>query len=91
MSVIKADERKGVWMRVPIELSNAIQFAAKHGFQYHHAEGQSAMLLKWLPDDEPCPVPAFATHVIGVGGLVVNASNEACCVIVHARFVAFLE
>ena len=39
------------------------------------------MLLNWLPGpSEPCPVPPFATHVIGVGGLVVNHQGEVLCV-----------
>ena len=39
-----------------------LPLAAAHGFRFHHAVGESAMLLAWLPEDEPCPVPDFATH-----------------------------
>ena len=95
MTVIKADERKGIWMRVPIQHSAAIAIAHSHGFQYHHAEGDTAMLLNWLPKDEPCPVPPFATHIIGmasplfqaclisstgVGGLVIRGNGDVLCV-----------
>tara|TARA_B110001452_G_C15146336_1_gene399052 strand:- start:73 stop:717 length:645 start_codon:yes stop_codon:yes gene_type:complete len=38
------------------------------------------MLLRWLPTDSPCPVPSFATHIVGCGGLVINARNEVLCV-----------
>lgn len=62
MAEIRAAQRKGVWMRVPIEQAAAIPLAARHGFKYHHAEGDYAMLLAWLPADAPCPVPDFATH-----------------------------
>jgi hypothetical protein len=72
--------RRGVWMRVPIEHSAAAAVAARHGFSFHHAEGGSSMLLRWLPNDAPCPVPAFATHIVGCGGLVINERNEVLCV-----------
>ena len=39
-----------------------------------------AMLLRWLPTDAPCPVPAFATHIVGCGGLVINPKGEVLCV-----------
>ena len=47
------------------------------GFQYHHAEGGAATLLLWLPKDESSKVPLFATHHLGVGGLVLNADTES--------------
>lgn len=72
--------KRGVWMRVPIEHSAAVAVAARHGFSYHHAEQGEAMLLRWLPTDSPCPVPSFATHIVGCGGLVINARNEVLCV-----------
>jgi len=67
-------------MRVPIEQAGAISVAARHGFRFHHAEGGSAMLLAWLPEDEPCPVPDFATHVFGVGGMALRPSGEVLVV-----------
>ena len=72
--------RRGVWMRVPIEHSAAAAVAARHGFAFHHAEGGTAMLLRWLPSDAPCPVPAFATHIVGCGGMVINKRGEVLCV-----------
>jgi ADP-ribose pyrophosphatase YjhB (NUDIX family) len=78
---LRADGRKGVWLRVPIEHSAACAVAARHGFVYHHAEGSESMLLHWMPESqEPCPVPSFATHIVGVGGLVLNRSGEVLCV-----------
>ena len=81
MAEIRAASRRGVFMKVPIEQSAVITVAAQHGFEFHHAEGTSAMLLNWLPEAEPSPVPDFATHVVGLGGLVLNAeSREVLCV-----------
>ena len=34
------------------------------------------MLLNWLPTDASSPVPDFATHVIGLGGMCINERHE---------------
>ncbi len=44
------------------------------GFKYHHAEGDIATLLLWLPPTQS-KVPVFATHHVGVGGLVLDGEN----------------
>lgn len=41
------------------------------GFQFHRAEGECAMLFRWLPDTE-CKVPPFATHHCGVGAVALH-------------------
>lgn len=33
-------------------------------------------MLKWLPADDPCPVPYAAHTMVGVGGMVVNSKKE---------------
>ena len=80
MADIRAAGRRGVFMRVPIEQSAAIAVAAEHGFVFHHAEASHAMLINWLPTDEPSPVPDFATHVLGLGGMCLNDRHEVLCV-----------
>ena len=79
LAELSAEGRRGVWLHVPIEHSAAAAAASRHGFAFHHAEGDQALLLRWLPDG-PCPVPAFATHIVGVGGLVINDRSEVLCV-----------
>lgn len=34
------------------------------------------ILLKWLPTNDPCPVPYAAHTMVGVGGMVVNSKGE---------------
>jgi ADP-ribose pyrophosphatase YjhB (NUDIX family) len=80
MGEISDAGRRGVWMPVPIGQSAVIPLAAKHGFKYHHAEGETAMLLNWLPTDQPSPVPDFASHVVGVGGMALNDRGEVLVV-----------
>ncbi|PWA56482.1 nudix hydrolase 6-like protein [Artemisia annua] len=48
------------------------------GFQYHHAEAGYVMMTYWIPD-EPCMLPANASHQVGVGGFVLNDKNEKHC------------
>ena len=64
----RKDRKKSVWMKVPISQSYLIPVAFEHGFSYHHAVGDHAMLLKWLPKWEHNKVPSYATHQVGVSG-----------------------
>ena len=63
----KRVRKKSVWMKVPIAQSYLIPVAFNHGFSYHHAVGDYAMLLKWLPGRQS-KVPPYATHQVGVSG-----------------------
>lgn len=47
----------------------------QEGFRYHHAEQSYLMLTYWIPD-EPCLLPANASHQVGVGGFVINDQME---------------
>ncbi|EDV24490.1 Nucleoside diphosphate-linked moiety X motif 6 [Trichoplax sp. H2] len=68
--------KRTVWLKVPIQSCNLIAVAAKHGFQFHHAKGDTAMMNCWLPDDIECKVPLFGTHKVGVCGVVVDESTK---------------
>ena len=62
------EDKLAVWLDVPISLSHYIPVAARHGFSFHHAEGDLSTLYKWLRPDLPCMLPRFATHQVGVAG-----------------------
>ena len=64
------EDKWAVWLEVPISLSYYIPVAAQHGFSFHHAEGESSTLYKWLRPDLPCMLPRFATHQVGVAGKI---------------------
>ena len=68
------------WLKVPLSHAHLLPVVGQHGYVYHNAEGQVATLLKWLPRDADCAVPPFATHQIGVGGLVLNGKGEMLAV-----------
>ena len=75
--------RRGVWLKATLARTDLISVATAAGFGLHHAQGDYAMLTLWLPSDAsaggdgtPDMLPEFATHYIGVGGLVINAREE---------------
>lgn len=63
----KAEGKAAVWLRVPISLSRCAAAASAHGFTFHHARNDYAMLALWLGEGES-RLPGFATHQIGVAG-----------------------
>ncbi|XP_046875805.1 nucleoside diphosphate-linked moiety X motif 6 [Hypomesus transpacificus] len=76
----KAEGRIAVWLHVPISLGRCAAAASVHGFTYHHARHDRAVLALWLTDGES-RLPGFATHQIGVAGAVVDESNGKVLVV----------
>jgi len=83
----RRDAKKSVWMKVPIAQSYLIPVAFSHGFNYHHAVGDYAMLLKWLPQRVACNVPPYATHQVGVAGMVLNEKTSEVLVVQDKHMV----
>uniref|UniRef100_A0A8C1BGJ1 Nucleoside diphosphate-linked moiety X motif 6 n=1 Tax=Cyprinus carpio carpio TaxID=630221 RepID=A0A8C1BGJ1_CYPCA len=54
--------------------------AARHGFRFHHARRDAAVLSLWLGPGED-RLPLFATHQVGVAGAVVDESNGKVLVV----------
>ncbi|KAF0039980.1 hypothetical protein F2P81_008215 [Scophthalmus maximus] len=63
----RAEGKVAVWLRVPIALSRCAAAAATHGFAFHHARHDHAVLALWLGEGES-RLPGFATHQVGVAG-----------------------
>ncbi|TMS17452.1 Nucleoside diphosphate-linked moiety X motif 6 [Larimichthys crocea] len=76
----KAEGKAAVWLRVPISLSRCAAAASTHGFTFHHAKGDHAVLALWLREGQS-RLPGFATHQIGVAGAVVDESNGKVLVV----------
>ncbi|KAL6634860.1 hypothetical protein ACP70R_027531 [Stipagrostis hirtigluma subsp. patula] len=79
LSYWKSVGKKGVWLKLPLDRSEFVPLAVKEGFRYHHAEESYMMLTYWIPD-EPCMLPANASHQVGVGGFVINDQMEVLVV-----------
>ncbi|XP_029297604.1 nucleoside diphosphate-linked moiety X motif 6 [Cottoperca gobio] len=80
LSQWKAEGKVAVWLRVPISLSRCAAAASTHGFTFHHAKHDHAVLELWLAEGQS-RLPGFATHQIGVAGAVVDESNGKVLVV----------
>ncbi|KAB2606137.1 nudix hydrolase 10-like [Pyrus ussuriensis x Pyrus communis] len=71
----REEGKKGVWIKLPIELVNLVETAVKEGFRYHHAEPHYLMLVYWIPEINNT-LPANASHRVGIGAIVLNDKKE---------------
>ena len=71
--------RRGVWLKLPLDRAALVPVAVAEGFIFHHAEPEHLMLARWLPAG-PSPLPANASHQVGVGAFVLNAAGEVLVV-----------
>ncbi|XP_077984362.1 nucleoside diphosphate-linked moiety X motif 6-like [Glandiceps talaboti] len=72
----KTSGRKAIWIRVPILQSALIPIAAQQGFTFHHTQGDTVMLCRWLREDTPNRIPLYASHQVGVAGFVLNEDDR---------------
>ena len=69
-----SDGFKVIWLEVPGEVFSVLPMACDSGFIFHHASESYVMLTLTL--EEGANVPPFATHYIGIGGVVINKKDE---------------
>ncbi|KAG2678248.1 hypothetical protein I3760_12G135100 [Carya illinoinensis] len=67
--------KKGVWIKLPIDLVSLVEPTVKEGFWYHHAEPNYLMLVYWIPKTI-CTIPANASHRAVIGAIVLNDKRE---------------
>ena len=70
----KDDGKRAVWLEVPISKSALIPEAVNQGFIFHHSSEDYLMLTAILEDG--AWLPNFATHYIGIGGVVLTPERE---------------
>ncbi|KAL0306254.1 UNVERIFIED_CONTAM: Nudix hydrolase 10 [Sesamum radiatum] len=75
LSQWKLQEKKGVWIKLPIQLVNLVEIAVKEGFLYHHAEPHYLMLVYWIPETLST-IPANATHRLRIGAIIMDDKRE---------------
>ena len=46
------------------------------GFEFHHTQSDRIVLTKWLHPTDENKMPGFATHYVGVGGLVISKDRS---------------
>lgn len=65
---------KVVWLKLPGGFIGVVPTAVQKGFQFHHANGNDAMLT--LQVEKDAFIPPYSTHYVGIGGVVVNHNRE---------------
>ena len=65
---------KAVWLEIPISRSSLISLAVEQKFTFHHTGEAYLMLTCAL--EEGTYIPPYATHYIGIGGVVLTAEQE---------------
>ena len=63
-----------VWLEIPVAKAGLISAAVEAGFSFHHTGKDYLMLTYQLATD--AFIPPYATHYIGIGGVVLNGENE---------------
>ncbi len=59
-----------VWIKIARSQAAHIPVAIKQGFRFHHSQPEYVLLTRPLVDNPL--IPPYATHYIGVGGVVVD-------------------
>jgi 8-oxo-dGTP pyrophosphatase MutT (NUDIX family) len=77
------DACKVVWLPIPIECSHLIPLATREGFQFHHTEGGTLVLVKPLQPD--AFIYPYASHSIGVGAVVLSPNEQI--LVVQERYL----
>jgi 8-oxo-dGTP pyrophosphatase MutT (NUDIX family) len=62
------------WLAIPITKARLIPIAVDAGFRFHHSGRDHLMLTYQLAPE--AFIPPFATHYVGVGGVVLNEKRE---------------
>ena len=55
------------------------------GFKFHHAKDDYLLLTQWLPTEGENKIPGYASHYIGVGGVVMNKDKSKLLCIQERR------
>lgn len=80
LRLFRKDDRRGVWLKVPIQGSQFVHAVVQCGFVFHHAKPDYVMLTCWLPQDVPNTLPAYPHTQVGVAGFVLNNKNQVLAI-----------
>ena len=75
-------EYTSIWLEIPKGRANLIPVATDLGFEFHHCQAKYLMLTYRLVKGSF--LPPYATHYAGVGGVVINESDELLVVVEQA-------
>eukprot|EP00049_Salpingoeca_infusionum_P008318 m.135606 g.135606 ORF g.135606 m.135606 type:complete len:297 (-) comp13979_c3_seq1:158-1048(-) len=76
----KEAKRSAAWLHIAPEDGRLIPIALAQGFHIHHGTTDRIAMMQWLRTDIPCMIPAYATHNVGVAGLVLNDRQQVLAI-----------
>lgn len=76
ITTLKEKKKSAIYFKVDMDNAHLVPIAGRYGFRFHHTKNDYIKMLLWLDDNIECKVPPFATHHVGVGGVVLNNNNE---------------
>lgn len=81
-----ADKIRAVWFHISLKHTQWVPVLSQNNFTFHRVAdtGQSIVMCKWLPENQPTHIPPYAHTMVGVGGIVVNKNGEL--LVVHERY-----
>ena len=75
----RAEQKGGCWLPIPVTRAELLPVAIAAGFELHHTEPDKVVLAAWLKPT-PSPLPAYTTHTVGVGAVVINSKRQILAV-----------
>ncbi|MCG8578679.1 MAG: NUDIX domain-containing protein, partial [Bacteroidales bacterium] len=66
--LLSLKDKKLLWCKVPIEKSDFIPVLTRRGFEFHHCDERSVMLVKQLLPN--AYIPTSRNYIVGVGAVV---------------------
>lgn len=83
--------KQGLWLKIPLTCARCVPAAAELGFEFHHARPDYLQMTRWLPTDQPSPLPRHGFTQIGVGGVVVNDAGHVLMVQERVSPMAYFQ
>jgi len=71
---IQNKELQLVWLHLPLSRADLVESSVNLGFSYHHADKNGLQLIFRINRD--AVVPEYATHYIGVGGVLIDDKEK---------------
>jgi len=75
------EDKRGVWIKVPVQQSWVVAELYSRDFELHHAKLDYIMMKKWLQMDVEDKMPRYAFHTVGVSGFVLNEETSEVLVV----------
>lgn len=81
----RAQTVKGVFLDLSLAQAPLLEEAVAQGFKLHHCRGDQLLcLVQWLPAS-PSRLPAYASHYMGVGGLVLDLNHPPRLLVIKEK------